>query len=219
MDDPDLTPPATTGWREELDRFMTAEEEEKIRMLLGEPDEGVQGADDEEATGDDDLTDAERAQYAARFWKVANAPVSPEALARARELGAVRRLPRRHEEWCGDVSLGRPVDECTCAITPEMQREQNLAAEVLRHAAQHQLLHQMDDFYGDQPVPLPGAVVPAPHQARRDDDVDRWLKRKRNELDDYGWLAIVRSAIEDLLDDYRLHADTGTPLDAEVSER
>jgi flavin-dependent thymidylate synthase len=29
---------------------------------------------------------------------------------------------RRHEEWCGDATLSRPDDECTCSITPEQQR-------------------------------------------------------------------------------------------------
>ena len=51
-------------------------------------------------------------------------------------------------------------------------------------------------------------VAPAP---RRDDEVATWIKEKRDrytqeEPNDF-W-----QALDDLLDDCRLHADTGTPL-------
>lgn len=47
------------------------------------------------------------------------------------------------------------------------------------------------------------------HIPRRDDDVASWLKARRDEgLAD----TIIWEAIDTLLDDYRLHADTGTPL-------
>ncbi len=59
---------------------------------------------------------------------------------------------------------------------------------------------------------------PARHQAMRGDDVEAWLKHWRHEREDdlypYAW-----TAIDSLLDDYRAHADTGTPLDAAVRER
>jgi hypothetical protein len=47
----------------------------------------------------------------------------------------------------------------------------------------------------------------------RGDAVERWLKRFRDEHanDTPTW-----QVADWLLDDYRLHADTGTPLDAEV---
>jgi hypothetical protein len=35
------------------------------------------------------------------------------------------RRPQAHEAWCGDASLSRPAGECTCAITPEMQAQEN----------------------------------------------------------------------------------------------
>ena len=50
-----------------------------------------------------------------------------------------------------------------------------------------------------------------PYQPRRGDDVEAWLRAQRDENrdDDHGrW-----SAYNDLLGQYRLHADTGTPLD------
>lgn len=49
------------------------------------------------------------------------------------------------------------------------------------------------------------------HKAKRGDDVEAWIKRKRDEgtLDYLGFL-------DDLLDDYRLHADTATPLSMDV---
>jgi hypothetical protein len=57
------------------------------------------------------------------------------------------------------------------------------------------------------------------NQPMRDDDVARWLKRRRDENKRNGVLAEVCAwvAIDDLLEDYREHADTGTPLDAEVN--
>lgn len=37
------------------------------------------------------------------------------------------RIEPVHESQCGDVSLSRPADECTCAVTPEMQYRQDIA--------------------------------------------------------------------------------------------
>lgn len=54
-----------------------------------------------------------------------------------------------------------------------------------------------------------------PHQARRGDEVEAWLKRHR---DAYPDTSIAWIKIDGLLDDYRLHADTGTPLSGEVDE-
>jgi hypothetical protein len=50
-------------------------------------------------------------------------------------------------------------------------------------------------------------------QARRGDEVEAWLKRQRDERRKLsaGWMAL-----DDALDDYRLHADTGTPLGEKV---
>ncbi len=46
----------------------------------------------------------------------------------------------------------------------------------------------------------------------RGDAVEAWLKGQRDALaDGYGRLP-AWYALDDLLDDYRLHADTGTPL-------
>lgn len=64
-------------------------------------------------------------------------------------------------------------------------------------------------------IPYP---APAPHQPRRDDAVATWLKAQRDaQTDGYGrppaWYVL-----DGLLDAYRLHADTGTPLDQHVCE-
>lgn len=130
--EPDLAAPATVSYREELARFMTAEGEEKIRMLFAEPDEhqpwcgdaSLSRPDDEctcdvtpemqyaqrgqsEAEqarrGDDGLTDEERAEYARRFWAVANAPVSPEMRAATRRrLDSAAIGESRHQARRGD---------------------------------------------------------------------------------------------------------------------
>ena len=51
----------------------------------------------------------------------------------------------------------------------------------------------------------------------RGDQVDRWLKKWRDSFPQgvqgtsHGW-----HVVDDILNDYREHADTGTPLDAEI---
>lgn len=56
-------------------------------------------------------------------------------------------------------------------------------------------------------------------QPRRGDVFEQWLKARR---DEYGWEGANRRDLWDVLDDvldlYRLHADTGTPLGEHVCE-
>lgn len=54
------------------------------------------------------------------------------------------------------------------------------------------------------------------HEPRRGSDVETWLKRWRDQISDRPVPAarIAGLVIDDMLDDYRLHADTGTPLDS-----
>jgi hypothetical protein len=58
---------------------------------------------------------------------------------------------------------------------------------------------------------------PVPHVPHRGSDVEAWIKEARDEYpkstgypESPEWLAL-----DGLLDDYRLHADTGTPLDSD----
>lgn len=48
---------------------------------------------------------------------------------------------------------------------------------------------------------------------RRGDPVAEWIKRRR---DEYSENSIVWGVMDNLLDDYREHADTGTPLSEDV---
>jgi DNA polymerase-3 subunit epsilon len=58
----------------------------------------------------------------------------------------------------------------------------------------------------------------AVHQPRRGDAVEQWLKARRDEhADKYGRVP-AWWALDGLLDNYRLHADTGTPLGQHVCE-
>lgn len=56
------------------------------------------------------------------------------------------------------------------------------------------------------------------HQAKRGDEIEAWLKATRDKYAGYvpveEWLALDAA-----LDDYRLHADTGTPLSETVESR
>lgn len=55
---------------------------------------------------------------------------------------------------------------------------------------------------------------PTRFMPKRDDDVARWLKEKwRDNFPDDEF----RQLIDDILDDYREHADTGTPLDVDIN--
>lgn len=54
------------------------------------------------------------------------------------------------------------------------------------------------------------------HTPRRGDDVATWLKKHR---DEYTLHSGAWCALDDALDDYRLHADVGRPLFVEVKER
>ena len=47
------------------------------------------------------------------------------------------------------------------------------------------------------------------HRPARGDDVETWIKRCR---DEHSRLGLAWIALDDLLDDYREKADTGTPL-------
>lgn len=55
----------------------------------------------------------------------------------------------------------------------------------------------------------------APPLPRRGDHVEAWLKQQRDAC--FGH-ASTYNAVDGLLDDYRLHADTGTPLDQHCCE-
>lgn len=55
-----------------------------------------------------------------------------------------------------------------------------------------------------------------PVPPRRDDAVEAWIKRHRDQHDRRGTPSDAWYVLDDLLDDYRLHADTGTMLDLPV---
>jgi hypothetical protein len=58
--------------------------------------------------------------------------------------------------------------------------------------------------------------APSPaHEPRRGSDVEAWIKRRRDEHDSPD-LRARWFVLDDLLDDYRLHADCGVPLHQEV---
>lgn len=54
------------------------------------------------------------------------------------------------------------------------------------------------------------------HQPYRGDDVEVWIRRERDKYKDFRYYDICANAsyfaLDNLLDDYRLHADTGVPL-------
>jgi hypothetical protein len=56
--------------------------------------------------------------------------------------------------------------------------------------------------------------MPTGFEPRRGDDVEAFIKRHRDECS----TGAVYDALDDLLDDYRLHADTGTPLSIHEAE-
>jgi hypothetical protein len=64
-----------------------------------------------------------------------------------------------------------------------------------------------------------GVGVQPAHKAQRGSNVETYIKRMRNILRNSDGTDNLRSQAADwILDDYRLHADTGTPLDQEASD-
>jgi hypothetical protein len=59
------------------------------------------------------------------------------------------------------------------------------------------------------------AERPAGHQPRRGDEVEAWLKAER---DEYAHGGLTWSAISNLIDAYRMHADASVPLGRDVSD-
>jgi len=58
-----------------------------------------------------------------------------------------------------------------------------------------------------------------PPQPRRGDHVAAWLKAQRDQhVDGYDSPPPEWHALDRVLDDYRLHADTGTPLDQPLGD-
>ncbi len=62
----------------------------------------------------------------------------------------------------------------------------------------------------------PGPSGPAKHVPARDDDIATWLKQQRDQMEDRFGRLPAWYVLDDLLDTYRLHADTVTPLDQHV---
>lgn len=65
-------------------------------------------------------------------------------------------------------------------------------------------------------IQAPDPVVNLPHQPRRNDDVAKWLKAKRDEFagDQRDWYWVI----DQMLEEYRARADYGFTLDHDMSE-
>ena len=84
-----------------------------------------------------------------------------------------------------------------------------------RHGHWHDVMRERARAVLAAASPAP-VVAPADHRADRGDQVAAWIKRRRDEWGGPGfgeW-----ESLNCLLDDYRLHADTGTPLNEDADE-
>jgi hypothetical protein len=120
-------------------------------------------------------------------------------------------------------SLAHPFKE----TTPHQNRWDQFADDRGRRFAADisperlRMMRQRNEF--QRPAPEQGdaslldelTLGPRPFIPRRDDSVDQWLKRKR---DIFGKESPPWYLFDYLLDDYRLHADTGTQLEFDVHE-
>ncbi|MFC1418547.1 hypothetical protein [Streptacidiphilus cavernicola] len=106
-----------------------------------------------------------------------------------------------------------PFPECTWREVVEIRAEYppSLVQMFIDLAAQHREHHLGEHSGLDW-----AAAYAAAQQPRRGDAVDGWLKSERDEYvpDGPTWVAL-----DNLLDAYRLHADTGTPLGEHVCEQ
>lgn len=100
----------------------------------------------------------------------------------------------------GPAKCGRPVDGEVCVLAPHSESAPCYGA---------------SDVGSSEPLPSPATVQAPDATPCRNDAVAAWLKRSRDthDRDDAQWWVI-----DQLLDDYRTHADYGTPLDREVHE-
>lgn len=84
----------------------------------------------------------------------------------------------------------------------------NITMEPVSPAVRKELIYALVGSIGHLPV--------------RNDEVAAWLKRRRDELGDVDLKTQFTQerarAIDDLLDEYRAHADTGTRLDEDTGE-
>lgn len=122
---------------------------------------------------------------------------------------------REDAELAGNVSgprYGEPVSEDSeilGSIRMVFPRQAEIGTNPESDAHRLRTLHHIL-YSGDEGTPA------SKHQARRGDEIEAWIKRTR---DVYARADECWHAIDGLLDDYRLHADTGTPLSGEVEQR
>lgn len=114
---------------------------------------------------------------------------------------------------CGETACpdfgSRNMGEGTCPTEHAVRRD--MVTETETERILRQMISEMQPHYN--------RAMSGEFQPRRDDAVAAWLKSRRdeytrNEVDDVnGWFVL-----DNLLDDYRLHADTGAPLSTPTDE-
>lgn len=121
------------------------------------------------------------------------------------------------------VDCGFSWEQCVTRMGASHISQQHVCKSGIEHTGLHHCAHcgtvHLVKRVGIEYSPLymePSQVLtPTHHQPHRDDAVARWLKAKRDKAGaaqhEYAY-----HIIDWLLDDYREHADTGTPLDATV---
>jgi hypothetical protein len=114
------------------------------------------------------------------------------------------------------------IDPDSCLMNPRRRRNPG-ALDRIRSL--HDSLAAETDLSGPDDLITKGSAArriataldgwTAPERPRRGDAFEQWLKAQRDLCFDY---ATTWSAVDGLLDQYRLHADTGTPLSEHVCE-
>ena len=134
-------------------------------------------------------------------------------------------------EAVGKALREQQTDEPTSAAYQRLKAAGAKAAEEAKLHALHGMkrAYRLAVHYGDRQAIPAGELLEAlgldkdantveslvKHRPAHNDEFAQWLKAQRSQyLDDStGW-----NIVDDLLDTYRLHADTGTPLDGHVCE-
>jgi hypothetical protein len=103
---------------------------------------------------------------------------------------------RRHRPWCGDPSLSRPENECTCHITPEQQTAENREARELNpdtgrpwtqhEAASYDALMRQRATVAEGMNPVP-AFLPNGVWIRKDDGSYQFL----GTADKFNWQSLT----------------------------
>lgn len=140
---------------------------------------------------------------------------------RREQYAAAMENARRDSSTGAVLAMARMVDAAMAVADAEInEHREHIAVYRKDSAAQYQIIAELQRENAElRRVADETAATEIAHQPRRGDQVEAWLKAQRDDwASDRADVPATYDALDDLLDLYRLHADTGTPLGEHVCE-